>query len=135
MIWLTKIKDLWSKGKYYISFALVGLAAVFLIFVLRKKDLGLKMIEKIKEKHSKELDIINKTHKEEVEKKEIEVDKYNKIIKKIEKSHAVKNKELNANYKKQVDKILRKYDKDPEGLSKKLSEEFGIKYTVRKKKK
>ena len=49
MIPLTKLKTLWSKGKYYISFALVGIAAIVVFFVLKKKDKAWDMVQKIKD--------------------------------------------------------------------------------------
>ena len=70
MIPLTKLKTLWSKGKYYISFALVGIAAIVVFFVLKKKDKAWDMVKKIKDNHDKELDIIKKSHQEKIDKKE-----------------------------------------------------------------
>ena len=84
LLLLTKLKTFWSKGKYYISIALVGAAAIFIFFVLKKKDKAWEMVQKIKDNHNKELDIINKSHKEVSEKKRKEVEKYHKIIKEIE---------------------------------------------------
>ena len=126
LLLLTKLKTFWSKGKYYISFALVGAAAIFIFFVLKKKDKAWEMVQKIKDNHNKELDIINNSHKEVSEKKRKEVDKYHKIIKEIEDKHKKQNDDLNTNYKKDVDRLMKKYEKDPQALAKRLSEEFGI---------
>jgi biopolymer transport protein ExbB/TolQ len=126
LLLLTKLKTFWSKGKYYISIALVGAAAIFIFFVLKKKDKAWEMVQKIKDNHNKELDIINNSHKEVSEKKRKEVDKYHKIIKEIEDKHKKQNDDLNTNYKKDVDRLMKKYEKDPQALAKRLSEEFGI---------
>ena len=126
LLLLTKLKTFWSKGKYYISFALVGAAAIFIFFVLKKKDKAWEMVQKIKDNHNKELDIINKSHKEVSEKKRKEVEKYHKIIKEIEDKHKKQNDDLDTNYKKDVDRLMKKYEKDPQALAKRLSEEFGI---------
>ena len=129
MTWLsllTKLKTFWSKGKYYISIALVGAAAIFIFFVLKKKDKAWEMVQKIKDNHNKELDIINKSHKEVSEKKRKEVDKYHKIIKEIEEKHKKQNDDLKTNYKEDVDRLMKKYENDPQALAKRLSEEFGI---------
>lgn len=126
MIPLTKLKTLWSKGKYYISFALVGIAAIVVFFVLKKKDKAWDMVQKIKDNHDKELDIIKKSHQETIDKKEKEKKKYDKIITEINKKHKEKNEELDTNYKKEVKRLLKKHKDDPDALSKKLAEEFGI---------
>ena len=81
LLLLTKLKTFWSKGKYYISIALVGIAAIVVFFVLKKKDKAWEMVQKIKDNHDKEINIINKSHKEVSEKKQKEVEKFNKIIK------------------------------------------------------
>ena len=126
LLLLTKLKTFWSKGKYYISIALVGAVAIFIFFFLKKKDKAWEMVQKIKDNHNKELDIINNSHKEVSEKKLKEVEKYHKIIKEIEDKHKKQNDDLNTNYKKDVDRLMKKYEKDPQALAKRLSEEFGI---------
>lgn len=129
MTWLsllTKLKTFWSKGKYYISFALVGAAAIFIFFVLKKKDKAWEIVQKIKDNHDKEINIINKSHKEVSEKKQKEVEKFNKIIKEVEDKHEKQNDDLNTNYKKDIKRLMKKHKDDPDALSKKLAEEFGI---------
>ena len=126
MIWLTKLKTLWSKGKYWISLALVGVIVLFLILVLKKKDFGWSIIQKIKDKHAKEMDIIQDSHRESSEKKEKEKKKYDKIITEINKRHKEKNEELDESHKKELKRLLKKYKNDPDALSRKLAEEFGI---------
>ena len=126
LLLLTKLKTFWSKGKYYISIALVGAAAIFIFFVLKKKDKAWEMVQKIKDNHNKELDIINNSHKEVSEKKRKEVEKYHKIRKEIEDKHKKQNDDLNTNYKEDVDRLMKKYENDPQALAKRLSEEFGI---------
>ena len=128
LLLLKKLKTFWSKGKYYISIALVGAAAIFIFFVLKKKDKAWEMVQKIKDNHNKELDIINNSHKEVSEKKRKEVEKYHKIIKDIEDKHKKQNDDLNTNYKKDVDRLMKKYENVPQALAKRLSEEFGIDY-------
>ena len=130
---LTKLKTLWSKGKYYISFALVGSVAIFVFFVLRRKDKAWEMVQKIKDNHDKEVDIINKSLKEDAEKKQKEVEKYDKIVDKIEKRYIRKKKELDSNYKEDVAKLIKKHRADPQALSKELSKEFGIRYREKTK--
>ena len=126
LLLLTKLKTFWSKGKYYISIALVGAAAIFIFFVLKKKDKAWEMVKKIKDNHNKELDIINNSHKEVSEKKQKEVEKFNKIIKEVEDKHKKQNDDLSTNYKKDIKRLMKKHKDDPDALSKKLAEEFGI---------
>ena len=116
LLLLTKLKTFWSKGKYYISFALVGAAAIFIFFVLKKKDKAWEIVQKIKDNHDKEINIINKSHKEVSEKKQ----------KEVEDKHEKQNDDLNTNYKKDIKRLMKKHKDDPDGLSKKLAEEFGI---------
>ena len=75
MTWINivkKLKTIWSKGKYYIISALTGFIAFFIIFCLKKKGDPWKAFDDTQQRHDKEIDVINKQHSDESEKKEKE---------------------------------------------------------------
>ena len=127
---IKKLKTIWSKGKFYIS-ASVGLAIALCLVLVFKRRGGerWKTFDKAEERHKKELEIIEKSHQEHLEKKQQELKAYHKAIEAIEEEHRKKNKKLSKKYKKEVKKIVKKYKNNPNDLTKKLSEEFGIEYT------
>ena len=47
-------------------------------------------------------------------------------IKEVEDKHEKQNDDLNTNYKKEIKRLMKKHKDDPDALSKKLAEEFGI---------
>ena len=129
MTWINivkKMKTIWSKGKYYIISVLTGFIAFFIIFCLKKKGDPWKAFDETQQRHDKELDVINKQHSEESEKKEKEIQIFQKAVKEIEVKHEQENKKLAANYKREVKKIVKEYKDRPEDLTKKLSDVFGI---------
>ena len=133
MTWINivkKLKTFWSKGKYYIVSIVTGVIAFIIIFCLKKKGDPWKAFDDTQQRHDKELEVIEKTHLEESEKKENEIKTYHKVVETIEKEHKDQNKQLKSQYKKEVKKIVKKYKDEPDELTKKLSEEFGINYTA-----
>jgi len=132
MTWINiikKLKTLWSKGKYYIMSFLATVLAFIIVFFFKKKGDPWKAFLNTQQRHDQEIEVIEKTHQEESEKKEKEIKTYHKVVEKIEKEHKEKNKQLNSQFKKEVKKIVKKYKDDPDELTKKLSKEFGINYT------
>ena len=83
-------------------------------------------MDKIVDRHKKELEIIENSYQDNAKKKQEITEKYHKVIKEIEDKHKVQNDKLNTNYKKDVKRLMKKHKDDPAALSKKLAEEFGI---------
>jgi Mg2+ and Co2+ transporter CorA len=131
MTWLLilkKLKTFWAKFKYYPIAIAIFIFAVYLVFIRKDSDRANEIVDKLVDRHKKELEIIENSYHENTKKKQEITEKYHKVIKEIEDKHKVQNDKLNANYKKEVDKIVKKYYNDPKALTKKLSEIFGIDY-------
>ena len=128
LLLLKKLKTFWAKFKYYPIAIAIFIFALYLIFIRKDSDRANEIVDKIVDRHQKELKIIEDSYQDNAKKKQEITEKYHKVIKEIENKHKVQNDELNANYKKEVLKIVKKYENDPKALTKKLSETFGIDY-------
>jgi len=129
MTWLLilkKLKTFWAKFKYYPIAIAIFIFAVYLIFIRKDSDRANEIVDKLVDRHKKELEIIENSYQDNAKKKQEITEKYHKVIKEIEDKHKVQNDKLNTNYKKEVMKIVKKYENDPKALTKKLSEMFGI---------
>ena len=93
----------------------------------RNVDGILKMFEIAKTNYQKEIDVLNRTHEEELRKREELITKYEEALKKIEEEYKLKLGQLTTAEKAEVKKIVEEHKDDPEGLTKKLSDTFGIK--------
>ena len=128
LLLLKKLKTFWAKFKYYPIAIAIFIFAVYLIFIRKDSDRANEIVDKLVDRHKKELEIIENSYQDNAKKKQEITEKYHKVIKEIEDKHKVQNDKLNTNYKKEVMKIVKKYENDPKALTKKLSETFGIDY-------
>jgi len=126
LLLLKKLKTFWAKFKYYPIAIAIFIFAVYLIFIRKDSDRANEIVDKLVDRHKKELEIIENSYQDNAKKKQEITEKYHKVIKEIEDKHKVQNDKLNTNYKKEVMKIVKKYENDPKALTKKLSEMFGI---------
>ena len=126
LLLLKKLKTFWAKFKYYPIAIAIFIFAVYLIFIRKDSDRANEIVDKLVDRHKKELEIIENSFQDNAKKKQEITEKYHKVIKEIEDKHKVQNDKLNTNYKKEVMKIVKKYENDPKALTKKLSEMFGI---------
>ena len=87
-----------------------------------------EMLEITRESYEKQIKTINEAHKQEVEKRDLVIKKYNEIVKMIEEEYIKKRKFLELAEKREVKKMIEEYADDPKSLAKLMSEKFGITY-------
>jgi len=122
-----KIKTLSVSTKAFVVCA-ISLSVVLVLTVLFRKKGGKfwDIYNKAIEGRDKELSIIEKKHKEQIEEAEEQIEIYKKSIERIEKEASASSKELNRSYKKRVKTLVKEHAKDPKKLNVMLSKEFGI---------
>ena len=85
------------------------------------------MFEVSKESYDKQIDAINKSHEQELKKREELYTAYVTTMKKLEKEHKESLSSLDEEKKKKLDEMVKKYKGSPEELANELSEMFGVK--------
>mgnify|MGYP003116817921 CR=1 FL=1 len=116
----------WLKTHWYFPILLVLLAITYFSGRARVNKV-LKMFEVSKESYDKQIDAINKSHEQELKKREELYTAYVTTMKKLEKEHKESLSSLDEEKKKKLDEMVKKYKGSPEELANELSEMFGVK--------
>ena len=96
---------------------------------LRKPSLQfLEVLSMSKEKYEQHIEIIDKTHKEEIKRRDDNLEKYKTIIAYLDKHYEDKEEELDEKKKKEVKKIIEKHENNIDALAKEISEKYGLGY-------
>ena len=115
----------WCKKYWQI---LLGAAIPVVIYLLsRNSDHLSEVLDRVREDHEKEIDIINKSHDQELKDREDAVRRYQESLAEIEKQHAEAQVELDEKKRKRIQKIIKDNAGNPEEITKKISELTGIK--------
>ena len=129
MVTLISIKTFLKKvGIFLKNYWYVPLIPVLWLFFINRKDNVNDVLKASKESFNSQIDVINKSHKEETEKREEVTKKYLETIEIIEKKYQEHNMTLSEKKKKRVKEILDKHHKNEVSMAFLLGQEFGIKY-------
>jgi len=94
----------------------------------RRKDSAHDVLKIRSESYEAQIEAINKSHAEEIEKRDEILKQYDETIKRIEEEYERKNKELDNKKRKAVKEIVEKHYNDPDALARILSEKFGLEH-------
>lgn len=117
----------WFKNYWYYPVMIV-VAIVAFCFGRRDTDGILKMFAASKESYQKEIEVLKKSHEEEIKKRNELVEKHNETLKKIEEEYKIKLSELSSAERREIKKIVETHKDDPEGLAKRVGDVFGIEH-------
>jgi aspartyl/asparaginyl-tRNA synthetase len=92
----------------------------------RNSDKLSEVLENTKESHRKELEVIEKSHQEEIKKREEATLKYKETLSVVEKKYNDANRELTSKKRKEVEKVIKENANDPEEITKRLAEITGF---------
>ena len=133
MVTLIAIKTFLKKaGTFLKNYWYVPLIPVLWLFFINRKDNVKDVLEASKESFKSQIDVINKSHKEEIVLREEVTKKYHETIEAIEKKYEEDNMTLSAEKKKRVKEILDKHHKNAVSMAYLLGKEFGIEYVPNK---
>jgi hypothetical protein len=117
----------WIKNYWYLPVMII-VAIVAWCFGRRDSEGILKMFDVSKESYQKEIEVLKKTHEEEIKKRNELIAKHNETLKKLEEDYKIKISELSAAERREIKKIVEKHKDDPEGLAKRVGDVFGIEH-------
>jgi hypothetical protein len=127
--WLaTKIalKKFWSWCKKYWQL-FVGAAIPVLIWIFTRKSDNLdEVLERVREDHKKEIDVIDKAHAQEVAARDAALKKYSEVMVEVEKKYEEAQKALSEKKRKEIKKVIEGNIEDPNEITKRLSEITGF---------
>ena len=122
-------KKLWTWTKHYWYIPVMVIIAIVSWCFGRRNSAGiLEMFEASKQSYKKEIEVLNQSHADEIEKRNNLIVEYQATLKKLEKEYKIKSKELSKREKEEVKKIVEKFENDPDGLARRIAEEFGIEH-------
>jgi len=114
----------WCKKYWQI---LVGASIPIVIWLLTRDSSEVdKVLENARENHKKEIDMINNSHNEEIEKRDAAQQKYFQIIKSIEKKYKEDQKDLDVAKQKEIKRILDQHKDNPDEITRRISELTGF---------
>jgi len=117
----------WIKNYWYYP-VMVVVAIVAWCFGRRDSEGILKMFEASKESYQKEIEVLKKTHEEEINKRNLLVALHNETLKRLEEEYKIKINELSVAEKREIKKIVETHKDDPEGLARRVGDVFGIEH-------
>ena len=116
----------WLKHNWKVPLIILYTLALWLLF--RRKDAAFLVLEERNKSYKAQIDVINQNHKEELEKRNKVIEKYNDLVSQLEDQYAADNKELDEAKKKEIKDIVEKHHDDPNALARMLAEKYGLVY-------
>jgi len=119
----------WTWLKTYWHFPAIILWSV-IVYILsrRNSDAIIATLNARKESYKKQVDAINRAHKDEIIKRENLIREYESTISVLDEAYREKKKKLTELEKEKVKDVIIKSRKEPDQIIEKIEEEFGIKY-------
>jgi len=125
--WLV-IKKAWTWLKHNWYAPLVVLYTLVLWILFRKGDKAREILQIRSDSYKIQIDTINKSHQEEIKKRDEIIAKYLQVTEELEEKYREEHKTLDSGKKKRAKEIVEKYHNKPDELARKISEEFGFEY-------
>ena len=122
------IKRSWTWIKHYWYAPAVVIYTLVLLLVFRKRDAAEQVLDVRNQSYKDQIDVINKSHSDEIEKRDEIIKKYIDVVSKLEEEHRMKEEELSNKKKKEVKKIVEEYHNKPDELARMLAEKYGLTY-------
>jgi len=117
----------WIKKYWYLP-ALAIYAFATWVFFRGKSQKAVDVYLSTRKSYEEQLEVINKAHKEEIEKRDRILEEYTKILEAIENEYALNKKSLDDKKKREVKELIKKHLDDPKELAKLISKEYGFEY-------
>ena len=118
---------LWLKHYWHVPAVIVYTFVMWVVF-RRNAESTLEVLSVTKDSYKKQVEVLNKTHEEEIAKRDKIIREYNDIVSKLETEYQDNVRNLDSSKKKRVKNLVENYHDKPDELSRMLSEVFGINY-------
>lgn len=129
MIGLKKIWA-WVKVYWYIPLMLLVSLVAALVFKSKNTVDWDDILNKARESHAKEVDVIENAHKKEIEKRDMAFRRMEDAKYKIEKEYKTRLKEIDRKKEKEINRILKKTKDSPSKMAEELASATGYKIVV-----
>jgi hypothetical protein len=118
---------LWCKHHWKI--VAIGLWTLIVFFVSRRNtEAYKKVLDSTIENYKKEVEILENSHKAEVQKRNDAVVAHNQKIAELEKNYANSKESLSVEKRARYLELAQLYETDPENVSQLIKDEFGFEY-------
>jgi len=125
------LKKIWVWCKKYWQILLAVSISVFvLIFTRRSPDLS-KVLQRVRDDHQKDIDVINKAHEKEVADREAAHEKYMSTVEEVEKKYREASENLSSKKRSEIEKIIKIHSDDPDEITRRLAEITGFEILVK----
>ena len=129
LILKTFFKKSWVLVKNYWYFPVLLVYTLVMWIVFRKNNaVTLEVLKTSQDSYKKQISIINKSHEEEIAKRDAIIKEYNEVIQNIEKEYEDKKETLDKNKKAKIKEIVKRHHGDSGSMAKEIAEKFGIDY-------
>ncbi len=132
MKWLafkTAVKKLFVWIREYWQVPLLVLWTIVIwVFARRNTDAMIEVIEAKKESYKKQVEILKKTHNDELLARDELMEDYDKLLENIEKKFTEDRKKLSEKQKNDLKEVIIKSKGNPDEIRKKIEEEFGFNF-------
>jgi hypothetical protein len=116
----------WLKHNWYVPVVVIYTLVLWILF--RKGDEAKKVLDIRSKSYEDQINAINRTHEEEIKKRDEILRKYDETIKRIEEEYEKNNKELDSKKRKSVKELVKKHYNEPDALARMIAEEFNFDY-------
>ena len=104
-----------------------GIGVAILIMVVARNSSGLKsVISRVREDYEKDIDVIEKAHKKEIEDRDTAIERYKSSMDQIEKNYKDRKETLDKKKAKEIEKIILENAEDPDEITRRISEITGF---------
>ena len=129
LTWLTLKKFLnkswiWLKHNWHAPAIVIYTIILWVFF--RKKDKAREVLQERVDSYKLQIDAINKSHNDELAKRDAILKQYTEILTELEEEFQKKNKELDDKKKKKVKELVEEYHDRPDELAKEIADKFGF---------
>ncbi len=135
MSWLTweavKLfsKKAWIWSKHHWKIIAIVIWTIVVWAISRKNSRAMmKVLETARKSYEDEMAAVNKTHEDEIRKRDEAIQKYNDLIDSIEEQYAEDRDKLSQEKKERIRELIDSHGSDKTALDKALREEFGFEY-------
>ena len=118
---------IWTKEHWQIPFLVAWSIAVY-VLTRRNTDALVEVIEAKKDSYKKQLDVLRKTHNDEILKRDGLTKKYEEALVALESEFEKKERELSEDQKEEIKEVVARAKGNPDEIKRRIEKEFGIRF-------
>ena len=135
MSWLTweasglfaKKAWIWCKHHWKII-ALVVWTIIIWVVSRKNGQVALKVLDAARKSYHAEIDAVNKTHEDEIERRDKAIEQYNSVLSSIHENYEESKDQLTFEKRARIKELVDSYGTDKSALNEALKEEFGFEH-------